>query len=259
MSAITKKNNHGFTLIEMITVIVILGVLAVGISSFLQFGSRIYVETTVRDQLISSARFAIERLNRDLRHALPNSAKFEFVGGTNKCLVFTPIVASTTYLDIPVLPENASNTITVVKFDELGGASLQGSWQAVVYPLSNDDVYSDTSDDTGKVHGVESVSAIAGDVWTITLDNDVRFEADSPTKKLYFIDGSLDGTVRYCIAGNALYRNNKLIAENIVNDDVFEVEEATLQRNAFVQVHFRFEQSGEQVTFINEVQVPNVP
>ncbi|MDG1750525.1 MAG: type II secretion system protein, partial [Thalassotalea sp.] len=63
--------HKGFTLIELVTVIVILGVLAVGISSFLQFGTRIFSETSARDELISSARFSVERINREVRHALP--------------------------------------------------------------------------------------------------------------------------------------------------------------------------------------------
>ena len=75
MRQLTRKKSSGFSLIELIVVIVILGVLAASITSFIRFGTQIYTETTARDQLVSSARFAIERLNREVRNALPNSLR----------------------------------------------------------------------------------------------------------------------------------------------------------------------------------------
>jgi len=247
MNGLTGNKSAGFTLIEMITVIVLLGVLAAAITSFIKFGTQIYTETTARDQLVSSARFAIERLNREVRNALPNSV---IVSG--KCLKFTPIIESTIYTDIPVAPEVARNTINIIKFDE----DFDASWNAVVYPLSTDDVY----DNNNKVHGVNSIID-TGDEWVITLDNVVLFADDSPTHRLYFINGM----VEYCLQNGQLLRtdllnNNVLMAEYIsITNSSFEVQEATLQRNAMVQIHFRFEKNNEKITFNNEIQVLNVP
>ncbi len=98
------KKQSGFTLIELVTVIVILGILSVGISSFLKFGAQIFVDATDRDKILSSARFAIERLNRELRGAVPNSARI-LVNNGNHCIEFTPIAHSFVYIDIPVSPD----------------------------------------------------------------------------------------------------------------------------------------------------------
>lgn len=247
MKPLIKKNLSGFTLIELIVVIVILGVLAVSISGFITFGTQIYSETTARDQLVSSARFAIERINREVRNALPNSLRLTTA---NQCLEFTPIIESTIYTDIPVTPDIARDNINVIRFDE----AFDSNWNAIVYPLVPDDVYPITSSNFDKVHSVESIIA-AGDEWVITLENDVVFAEDSPTKRVYFTNE----TVEYCLLDKTLTRNGVLMAQDIYNTSPFELIVPTLQRNAMVQIYLLFEKNGEKITFNNEVQVLNVP
>jgi MSHA biogenesis protein MshO len=247
MKLLMRNKSSGFTLIELIVVIVIVGVLATATSTFIKFATQIYTETTARDQLVSSARFAIERLNRDIRNALPNSLRLT---NSNKCLEFTPIIESTIYTDIPVSPEIARNNINVIRFDE----AFDSNWKAIVYPLSPLDVYPVSPSDFDKVHEVASI-VTTGDEWVMTLANDVVFAEDSPTRRIYFINGD----VEYCLLNNTLTRNGTLIAQDIYNSSPFEVLAATLQRNAMVQIHLLFKKNSEYVTFNNEVQVLNVP
>ena len=241
-----KKEESGFTLIELIVVIVILGVLASATTTFIRFATQIYSETTARDQLVSSARFAIERLNRDVRNALPNSL---IVTNANQCLEFIPIIESTSYTDIPVAPEDASDKIKVIPFTE----SFDSNWQAIVYPLTTNDIYTNS----GKKHAVDTLDA-TGVEWVITLENTVVFAEDSPIRRMYFINDS--NKVAYCLSSNTLTRNGIPMAQYIYNtNNPFEVQEATLQRNAMVQIHLQFEKNDEKITFNNEVQVLNVP
>ena len=87
----------GFTLLELIIVIILLGVMAVGITGFITLSTQTYLNVTERDELLASARFAVERLNREVRNALPNSLRVKTNVDTNKqCLEFIPIQASTT-------------------------------------------------------------------------------------------------------------------------------------------------------------------
>lgn len=247
MKQLMRLKSLGFSLIELIIVIVILGVLATSITSFIKFGTQIYTETTARDQLVSSARFAIERLNREVRNALPNSLRLT---NANQCLEITPIIESTIYTDIPVTPDMARDNISVIKFDE----AFDSNWDAIVYPLTTNDVYPLISSNNDKVHSVDSIVA-TGDEWVITLENDVVFAEESPTQRIYFING----TVEYCVQSNTLTRNGILMAQDIYNSNPFQILAPTLQRNAMVQMHFSFEKNSEQVTFNNEVQVLNVP
>ena len=59
----------------------------------------------------------MERLNREVRHALPNSIRT--IGDNNQCLEFVPIDKSAIYLDIPVAPEAPSNSVKVVMLEDL--------------------------------------------------------------------------------------------------------------------------------------------
>jgi len=243
-----KKHDKGFTLIELITVIVILGVLSVGISGFIKFGSQIYAETSERDKIISSARFAIERLNRELRHALPNSVQLT---NNNQCIEFTPIAVSTTYTDIPVNPEPVSNTVSVIRFDN---SRFSDNQRVIVYPLTPSDVESSS----GKVYEIATsgLDMSGGDVWEVTLDTTpIHFTSDSPTKRIFFISPK----VSYCLTNNRLERDGIWMAQDITNIDPFDVTPATLQRNSIIQTRFRFEKNFEKITFNNEIQVPNVP
>jgi len=260
MTAFIPKRSQGFTLIEMIVVIIILGVLAVGISNFLKFGSRIYVETSERDQLVSAARFAVERLNRELRHALPNSARL--IGNSNQCIEFRSIKAVTIYTDIPVAPEASSDQVSLIRFDD---SQFNTGLSVAVYPLYPDEVYGVTA----KVREISSLTNI-GNEWTLTLDSAHLFPEDSPTHRLYFIDQPTS----FCLLGQSLYRhygyngynlsgipNNLgvLMAENLAATSQFQVLSASQNRNGQVKVLLTFSQNAETVSFNNEIQVPNVP
>jgi len=246
---------RGFSLIELIVVIVILGVLATGISTFINFSTQVYTDATDREQVVSSARFAIERLNRELRNALPNSICLTNTANgicdenASQCLKFTPIIEATTYLDIPIAPDEISNRIKLIKFTK----PFDAAWDAIVYPLNPADVYGSN----GKLFPVSkdiNIDSTRND-WEIELVNKIQFAEHSPTQRIFFTKGS----VSYCLIGGKLSRDGVPMAENITNSDPFTIKDASLQRNSIVQVVLKFTKNNEEVIFNNEIQVPNVP
>jgi len=268
------KNQQGFTLVELVTVIVILGVLATSITSFLRFGTKSYTDASDREALISSARFVIERLNREVRNALPNSIRT--IGANNQCLEFVPIDKSVIYLDIPVAPEAASNTIEVLMLEK---PLLSTTQYAAVYALNSDDIYSTAS---GVVESFSSVtnSGVKSLPSTINFASNLLFNAESPTKRLYFIGSP----VSYCVESNTIHRYQSynygsynsngtpdssatkvLMAEDIANTSAsgtvlpFQTFPATLQRNGLALIRLKFVRNLEEIVFNNEIQVPNVP
>lgn len=268
MAAFTRKHHQGFTLIEMVTVVVILGILSTGISSFISFGTQSYSNAADREELISAARFAIERLNREVRNALPNSIRV--TSNTSKqCLEFVPIAEGVIYLDIPVAPGAEKNTIEIVPFNEDLAASVN---KLSVYALHSADIYNNAA---GVIASFDSVTSGPLQPTIITLQALTLFAKDSPTKRLYFIDQ----TVAYCVENQVLYRyeghgylsdntpdsasgDKVLMAEYIANDnsdDPFQTFPATLQRNGLVLVKFSFMRNLETIVFNNGIQVANVP
>lgn len=281
------KKIRGFSLIEIIVVIVILGVLATGVSTFINFGTQIYTDSTDREQVVSSARFAIERLNREIRSAVPNSVRINannLIGaGAKQCIEFTPIVLSAIYTDIAVVPEPASDEIKVIAFDEgLFNGGFSSNLSVGVYILGANELYGGSS---GKVFTLLNNTIVkSGNEWTLKLNGVGTFAEDSPTERLYFFNQS--ESISYCVQNTRLTRHQGytpdtdgtpivtasapavLMAENIdlfddstppVFQQPFEVYNATLLRNSLVLVKLTFNRNNESVVFNNEIQVSNVP
>ena len=276
------KQIKGFTLMEMILVIIILGVMSVGIGGFITLSTQTYLNATSRDELIGNARFVIERLSRELRNVVPNSIRVNDFG-TSHCIQFTPIVASGIYLDIPVLPETTSDVISVVPFNDNEGNAYELdsalSDLITVYPLGDSDIYSNNTDVTGKTFIIDGIDK-TNEPWGINLPQAVNFTEDSPTARFYITRNQ----VSYCSVlkaeGTFLVRfeenitsgaqalptiDGSFMAGYLANvftaaDEIeFTYQSATLTRNAVVQIHLPFTKDGENYVFDHEVHINNVP
>ena len=69
------RGQTGFTLVESVIVIAITGVLAAMVSLFIVAPVQAYLATAARTKLVDEADLALRRIGRDLRIALPNSAR----------------------------------------------------------------------------------------------------------------------------------------------------------------------------------------
>ncbi len=271
----------GFTLMEMIVVIIILGAMAVGIAGFITLSTQTYVNVSERDELLSSARFAIERLNREVRNAVPNSIRV-LSTSTHQCLEFVPTIASTIYTDIAVTPEAPRTDLSVIRIidnNDNDYVCADGSCNdfVSVYPIlpNGNDIYLPAN---AKTFAMARYTP-AGDVGTITLNNNQAFSEHSPTNRAYIFNSP----VSFCIEDNGanMYRYGNygfnqvqilpntagmaksLMAESLDNGAIpaFVLQHATLQRNAVVQIKLKFvrDSGSESVVFDNNIHINNVP
>jgi len=273
---VRTRAQRGFTLIEMIMVIIVLSAVSIGVSSFVHFGIDIYRDAVGRDKQIGDSRFLIERLTRELREALPNSVRVSDEDGKPNCLEFVPIVASSSYIDIAVLPESLSDSPQVVL--PAADVPLTAGDKIVIYPLEPDEIYVSPSGVSGKVFSLGAgvpARAITGVVTAnLSLSKPVRFAADSPTERYYIVKDA----VSYCVEGANIKRysgywqaglqlspptsagsTGVLMAENQVNNKPFVYHHDSLTRSAMVQLNFEFSYDDEKLKLYHEVHVVNVP
>ncbi|MEO1751081.1 prepilin-type N-terminal cleavage/methylation domain-containing protein [Thiofaba sp. EF100] len=79
----------GFTLLELVVVLVVLGIMAALTTGIILNPIRAYEDQARRAQLVAEADTALTRMVRELRHALPNSVR---VAGGGQYLEFIPTV-----------------------------------------------------------------------------------------------------------------------------------------------------------------------
>ncbi|ABV89068.1 PilW family protein [Shewanella pealeana] len=278
-----QLRGRGFTLVEMVTVIIILGVLVLGVSSFLIFGTRIFIDATSVDKVMSQSRFAIERMTRELRNAVPNSIRVRDSGdGAWQCVEMMPIISSASYMDMPIAPDPASQFGSLMQSS--AAAPLTADQFLLIYPLSPADVYTSTAGTQGKLFSIDSVTAdnLKNDI-SIDFGRAVRFDEASPRQRYFGVQSA----VSYCfeqvtpelslLKRYADYGFNHpnlqpapadmgtgvLMAENVVNtigsNSPMAYTPGTLRNNAMVHLNPLFDVQGQSFQYHHQVQVINVP
>jgi MSHA biogenesis protein MshO len=204
----------GFTLVELVVVIVITGVMASVVGMFITGPIQGYLDQARRAELVDAAQLALLRMGRDLRAALPNSVRVAG-GGTAVELLLTldgdryraePPGTAADRLDVAV-PDDSFNTFAPLFPPAAGlpplGTPYQVTGALAVYPLlqagANPYVPGDGSMSPFGNIDITPVETPAGSGRTeyqvslvsapISPPGAHRFPFESPTRRVFLVQG----------------------------------------------------------------------
>lgn len=212
----------GFTLMEAVVVITVLGVIAAGLASFIRAPVQAYVDAESRARLTDNAETSLRRIGRELQSALPNSVRVTNVGGVFY-LEFLQTRTGGRYRSAPdqsVAPQVATSanacpdtnangfadedtmsfgvaetcfrTIGAVPISATYGAVVPNSDFLVIYNLgtgfANGDAYASGNATGGNKSLITAFATSAGNEnrFTFTSNN---FLLDSPGSRFHVISG----------------------------------------------------------------------
>ena len=254
----------GFTLIELIVVILLLGVMVIFTSQFIGTGTQLYADASAREQLMSDVRFGVERLNREVRDAVPGTLN---VSNDEECVTFWSLAAVSRYVALPQIAGAEFTFLTPMS------GSIQAGDYAGVYPVG---MSSSSPFGCGAGLCVAQLSAaptlVAGEshLWSAPLvpisgGQFAGFAAESPGKRIFFsrervsfCRNHLQQLVRASSVLATGLSSSQVMAEHLSQARFFQ-DLQSFNHSGELGINLTFSQRGETVQFSHKVEVSNVP
>ncbi len=292
-----RKLSLGFTLVELIIVIVITSILAVTVGPILSRSFTAYNENTSRTVIIDQANLVLDLMARELRTSVPNSIR---VATGNTAIEFMPALEAGRYRegndgdDNGLTASRADNS-----FNHLGDMTNYSNTRVIVYNTSPTTLYADavaSGNHQGVITELGNTVTISdcdivtcGDLTSvdrITLSTPHQFDvggSGSPRHRFYLsqfavtyhCDLLLNDIRRYqgydlsslqvndrstleSSSSNVFY-NNALVAENVTGCSFNFQPGNSSFRTATVNIRLTMEDNNNRVELLREVHIVNAP
>jgi MSHA biogenesis protein MshO len=284
-----RTRQTGFTLIELVTTLVISAIVVSFASIFVSAPIRGFTEQARRVRLVDAADSALQRMGRDVRRALPNSVRTTTAGGV-VALELLGTVDGARYRAQP--PGTALQVLDFAaadnSFNVLGPfTQLTKPWTSTTSYLAIYNVGVPGADAYALANVITPAGtsiAIAADGATnedrVTLTPAFQFAFPSPTQRVYLVDGpvtylcdTVAGTLLrytgYSIAAAQASRDSagellgagatQSLMANQVAACSFNYAAGTAERAGLVTLEITVRSQGESVSLLRQLHVDNIP
>ena len=245
---------EGFTLIEMILVILLLGIIGAMGGEMISAAFKGFSDTDARMELFEEGKLALMRMEREIHIALPNAVRINGDG-----------------IEFGVIDENAMTGVFgqyTEAFPTGGNTITDRTAPLPVNTLVS--IYNTSWNDFADSSRIYSVDSVSGNQMTLGE----AIGPASPSDRYYAVRPA---AVRFSVAGGVLSRSiatvtagsnlgafggAQTLARNITQNGglpFFTYSAGTSTRNSVVTIHFTLSNGEESVNFHKEIQVRNVP
>ncbi|CAK0765807.1 MSHA biogenesis protein MshO [Gammaproteobacteria bacterium] len=266
--------SRGFTLVELVMVIVIMGIMATSITIFLKPAIDSFFDSRRRADLTDMADTALRRMGQDIRSAVSNSVR----SVSASCFQLVPTITGGRYRMAPDTVTAGSTYIDTstasTAFDALSPLSqvpATGDW-VVIDNQNTNDVYAGTN--RAVVTGITTPSPGSFGQHRITFAN-TQFPIGYDGGRFVVVP-NVETTVFYSCSNGILYRGTTngfatvdtttcgaggaIVATDVASCTfVYDPSHGATQQNGFVWMRLELSRSGESIMLSQGVHVDNVP
>ncbi|PLX83701.1 MAG: hypothetical protein C0618_12315 [Desulfuromonas sp.] len=245
-----EARNAGFTLVEMVVVIVLLGIVGAMTSQLILPLLTSYTESRVVDRLYGDAKFAVERIDREIRMSIPNSLR---TVASDTGIQFGRLKDAAYYSDRPANNKH-------IELDATTYPTMAVGDQLSIYNTNPNQFYNGN-------RNYQIDTLLAGNV----VELDRKPAPQSPLRRFYCFDLA-QSPVTFYHSGTQLIRSfgyglggaidgtagGNVVATN-VQSAAFSYDPGNMTRNATLKIDLTMAANGISLNYSHKIHIRNMP